>query len=125
MFAQGAFFVPGQELREFTVLRPGKRETENGRIVNNSDTPIGTIKAILAQAKPEEKERWRQLQHPITHKIIMPFAADKPEINAEYVFELDGRRFYMKGEPYNIGDLNRWTIYYCEERNDTNVSKSK
>lgn len=116
MFAQGVFFVPGQELRKFTVLRPENRETENGRIVNNSYTPIGTIRAILAQAKPEEKERWRQLQHPVTHKIIMPFTA--LEIKADYIFERGGRRFYMKGEPYNIGDLNKWTIYYCEERKD-------
>lgn len=70
MFAQGVFFVPGQELREFTVLRPNIRKTENGRVVNNSYAPLGNIKAILAAARPEEKERWRQLEHPVTHKII-------------------------------------------------------
>jgi len=110
--------LPGQELREFTVLRPETRGTANGRegITNQHET-IGTIRAILAQAKPEEVQRWRQLGHPITHKIIMQH---KPsfDIRPGDIFERAGRRFYHQMTPYDIGDIGRWTIFYCSERAD-------
>ncbi len=117
MFGQGVFFVSGKELREFTVSRADTRETENGRVINSSYTPVCVIKGILAAAKPEEKERWRQLQHPITHKIIQQ-GISAVKIKAGYVLECEGRKFYVRAEPYNIGGLNYWTIYYCEERSD-------
>ncbi|MDR3148628.1 MAG: hypothetical protein LBT88_01230 [Oscillospiraceae bacterium] len=117
MFTGGVFFFPGQELREFDVLRPNARETENGRIVNNGYTSAGKITAILAAAKPEEKERWRQLEHPITHKIIQQHTPAF-EIKAGDVFERAGRHFYNQAMPYNVGDISHWTIYYCEERED-------
>jgi len=117
MLGESSFFIPGQELREFTVLRPEARETDNGRILNNIYTPIGTIKAVLAAANPTEKERWRQLQHPITHKIISRRIAAF-EINPGDVFEYGERRFYIQTKPYNVGDLGSWMIFYCEERSD-------
>jgi len=117
MFGHGVFFVLGKELKDFTVLRPEIRETENGRIINNSYIPACEIKAILAAAKPEEKERWRQLQYPITHKIIQQ-GISPVKIKAGYIFECEGRKFHIRAEPYNIGGLNYWTIYYCEERGD-------
>jgi hypothetical protein len=111
--------VPGQELRTFAVKRPDKRETELGRVVSGGFEDLGEIKAILAAAKPEEREQWRQLSHPITHKIIMQ---GKPsyEVLPGYVFEYDKRRFYNQGMPYNVGDLGHWTIFYCDERTDIN-----
>lgn len=117
MFAQNIFFVPGQELREFTVLRLENRETENGRIVKNSYMTVGKINAILAQAKPAEIERWRQLQYPVTHKIIQQGKIE-PKIKENDILEYGERRFHIQAKPYNIGDLGHWTIYYCEERSD-------
>lgn len=117
MLGHGVFFVSGRELREFTVLRPDVRETENGRVINNSYITVCKIRAILAAAKPEEKERWRQLQHPITHKIIQQ-GISEVKIKAGYILEYEERKFYISTEPYNIGGLNYWTIYYCEEKGD-------
>jgi hypothetical protein len=111
---------PGQELREFKVFRPETRETELGRIVTNQlleSGEIGKVKAILAQATPEEIQRWRQLTHPITHKIIMRSKPDF-EIKTGDVFERDGRRFYHQKSPVDVGDLGHWNIFYCEERSD-------
>ena len=123
MFTGVVFLVPGQELREFDVMRPETRETSNGRVVNNGYASVGKVTAILAAAKSEEKERWRQLEHPITHKIIgqgvPPF-----EVKPGDIFErADGspagrRRFYNQATPYNVGDIGHWTIYYCDERSD-------
>jgi hypothetical protein len=119
MFTGAAFLRPGQELRDFEVLRDGTKKTDAGRVLASGEgTRIGTIKAVLAAAKPEEKERWRQLQHPITHKIIQQ-RAPTFEVLPGDAFVRAGRRFFVQAAPYNVGDLNHWTIYYCEERSDT------
>jgi len=73
MFTGNVMLLPGMEQRVFTVYRPLRRGTELGRVLRDSETRIGQITAILAEAKPEEKERWKQLEHPITHKIIMQY----------------------------------------------------
>jgi hypothetical protein len=120
MFTGAINLYPGQELREFKVLRTKNRETERGRIVSageGEEKTLGTIKAVLAAAKPSETERWRQLEHPVTHKIIQ-YGASGFEIRPGDVFEREGRRFYNQTLPYNIGGLNHWTIYYCDERTD-------
>ena len=110
--------IPGQELRDFTVLQPDTRGTESGREgLINDYKPIGVIQAVLAQATTEETERWRQLTHPITHKIIMQNAPPF-EVKSGYIFERAGRRFYVQALPYDVGDLGQWTIFYCDERTD-------
>ena len=124
--------VPGQEIRMFTVYRPDRHETDLGRILRDSDTKIGNIMAILAAASTQEKERWRQLEHPITHKVIlqhttqyeilpgdvfvyMPQPRPFTQVNGQ---EQRERRFYCQAMPYDIGDIGHWTIFYCEERSD-------
>jgi hypothetical protein len=119
MFSGSVFFLPGQEIREFSVYHPETRETEIGRVLKNNETLVGTIHAILAAARPEEKERWKQLQHPITHKIIMQFTPAF-DIRPGDVFVYDGRRFYNQAMPYNVGNIGHWMIFYCEERTDIN-----
>lgn len=117
MFVGAIMHLPGEELRHFRVLRPETRETARGRVVTNEFTEVGHITAILAQARPEEVVRWQQLEHPITHKIIMrcipPF-----EVLSGDIFEREGRRFYMQAKPYDVGDIHHWMIFYCDERND-------
>jgi len=115
MFTGNVMLMPGQELRAFTVLRPEVRGTENGREgLTNRFVEVGVIRGILAQAKPEEIERWRMLNHPVTHKIIMqrtpPF-----EVKPGDVFERAGRRFYHQTSPYDVGDIGHWTVFYCDE----------
>ena len=116
MFSGSVFLTPGQELREFAVLAPTTRSTANGREIINGYKTIGKLKGILAEAKPTEVERWRQLGHPVTHKVIQQGIF--PDIKAGYVLELDERRFYLQAQPHNPGGLNHWTIYYCEERSE-------
>jgi len=132
MFTGNVMLVPGQEIRMFTVYRPDRHETELGRVLRNSDTKIGNVMAILAAASTQEKERWRQLEHPITHKIIMQHTAPfeilpgdvfvydpQPKPNSQVKgAEQRPRRFYNQSSPYDIGDIGHWTIFYCEERSD-------
>lgn len=118
MFTGAINFLPGQELRPFTIYRQGERKTESGRVVMNGVEPIGEIKGILAAAKPEEIERWRQLEHPVTHKIIQQGTAPF-EIRPGDSITHGGKRYIVQTEPYNPGGINHWTIYYCDERGDT------
>jgi len=109
--------VPGQELRDFKILRPGKRETNTGREVIGSYEEVGTLKAILAQATPEEVERWRQINHTVSHKLIMRHNPPVDVLPGD-VFERNGRRFFHKTMPNDPGDLGHVNIFYCNERTD-------
>ncbi len=117
MFAGAINLTPGQELKKFDVYRDGDHRTASGRITSNGTELLGSIKAVLAAAKPEEIERWRQLQHHVTHKIIQqgvpPF-----QIRPGDCFKQGEKRYIVQTEPYNPGGLNHWIIYYCEERSD-------
>ena len=119
MFTGPVMLLPGQELRDFTVFRPETRRTDRGQAVIGGYMEIGGIRAILAQASPQEIERWRQLGHPVTHKIIMQRTPAFDVLPGD-IFEYAGRRFYIKAMPHNVGDISRWTIFYCEERFDLN-----
>jgi hypothetical protein len=117
MFTGNMNLRPGQELREFDVLRPRTHETERGRETIIDYAHIGAVNAIFAAARPEERERWRQLEHPITHKIIMRHAPPFDVMPGD-IFERAGRRFYNQAMPYDVGDIAHWTIFYCDERSD-------
>lgn len=117
MFTGIVNLFPGQELREFDVYRDSEHRTASGRIVSSGAEKLGTIRAVLAAAKPEEIERWRQLEHPVTHKIIQRGAAPF-EIRAGDSLVRGDKRYVVQTAPYNPGDLRHWTIYYCEERGD-------
>lgn len=118
MFPGKVFLAPGKELMEFDVFKPEKTETLRGQVLNNKLTGSGKIKAVLAQASPLEIQRWKQLQHPISHKIIAKGAPDF-EIAPGDILQLKKRRFVVRTNPYNIGGLYHFVIYYCQERTDT------
>lgn len=117
MFTGAIHLIPGQELRTFTVCRDGEHKTASGRVISNGAEVLGSIRAVLAAAKPEEIQRWHQLEHPVSHKIIQQGTAAfeiKPGDSL-----VDGeRRYIVQTTPYNPGGLNHWTIYYCNERSD-------
>jgi len=117
MFTGAIFLTPGQELREFEVWREQDYCTASGRITSNGAQRLGAIRAVLAAAKPEEIERWRQLEHPVTHKLIQPGIAPFG-IRAGDSLVHGEKRYIVQTAPYNPGGLNHWTIYYCEERGD-------
>jgi len=117
MFTGPVNLLPGQALREFDVFRDADHRTASGRITSNGVERLGSIRAILAAAKPDEIERWRQLEHPVTHKIIQKGAAPF-EIKAGDSLVRGEKRYIVQTAPYDPGDLHHWTIYYCEERSD-------
>ena len=117
MFTGAINLLPGQELRRFEVFRQTEHKTAGGRITYDDEKLLGEIKGILAAAKPQEMERWRQMEHPVTHKIIQQGVAPF-EIRAGDTIVRGDKRYTVQTAPYNPGGINHWTIYYCEERSD-------
>lgn len=111
------YLRPGNLYKDFTIEKKDAVITSRGRAKREYDSETGgQVRGILAEAKPEEKERWRQLQHPITHSIVQ---RGTPKAAAEDRLVFGDRIFYIQGvdEP---GALGLWTIYYAEERFDGN-----
>ena len=125
MLVFNVMMLPGQELREFSVARPETGGGGDGGVQARSRRAgaiggyahVGNIKGVLASAKPDEAERWRQLGHTVSHKIIMPGKPDFEVLPGD-VFERGARRFYNRMMPNDAGDLGHWTIFYCAERAD-------
>ena len=110
------YLRPGNLFKDFTIEQKGEGTTARGRVTSGYSPKSGAqLSAVLADADPEEKERWQQQQHPITHTITQrgtPLAGEGDRL-------VHGSRyFYIQGvnEP---GSLGLWTIYYTQERSDT------
>lgn len=110
------YLRPGNLFKDFTVETTGAAISSRGRTKKEYEKEKGPmIRAVLAEAKPDEKERWRQLQHPISHTITQK-GTPKAKAGDRLIF--GSRIFYIQGvdEP---GALGLWTIYYADERMDT------
>lgn len=112
------YLRPGNLVKDFIVEHRSEYSDSRGRTRATYDVENTTaFKAVLAQATTSEKERWEQLQHPITHTIIQhgkPIA--KPQDRMIHA----GRNFYIQGID-EVAELAIVTIYYAEERSDTNA----
>lgn len=118
---------PGQGFQPFTVLRRTGTTTATGRPHTGSLTTMGTFYGIISQASPREQEQWKQLGNPISHTIVQ--RGTKNMARANDVLELQPRqsccceqekprRFLVKGEPHNPGELGHFLVYRVEERQD-------
>lgn len=99
------------------VFRGTKERSGKGRMTQGEGILVGEFRGILAQAVASEKERWRQLTHPVTHKIIQK---NLPDFTVEVgdVFSTGTQEFIVSAVPYNVANLGQWVIYYCQERRD-------
>jgi len=111
------YLRPGNLFKDFLIEKKGATLSTRGRARSEYDGETEErIRGVLAEAKPVEKERWRQLQHPISHTITQKW---RPQAEAEDRLILGERMFFIQGvdEP---GAIGLWTIYYVEERFDGN-----
>ena len=109
------YLRPGNLYKDFFVAEKTTETDGKGRnkVIYKPDT-AKLIHAVFAQATPQEKQRWEQIQHPITHTLV---DKEKPKASTGQVLTHGKRRFYIQGvdEP---GELSLYTIYYVEERVD-------
>jgi hypothetical protein len=61
---------PGALVTTFDVERRSDSPDDRGRI-KTSFVPRGEVSGVLAQASPSEQLRYQQLQHPVTHTLVI------------------------------------------------------
>ena len=113
---------PGQGFRHFRVLRREGAVTASGRPYPGGLTEQGRFLGIISQASPGEKEQWKQLGSPITHTIVQrgTVNAARSDDVLEAAWDPDGplRRFLVRGQPHDPGELGHFLVYHVEERED-------
>jgi len=64
------YLRPGNLFKDFTIEKRNEDTTARGRVsAGYKPVPDTILRAVLADADPDERERWQQQQHPITHTI--------------------------------------------------------
>jgi hypothetical protein len=111
------YFRPEQIFLWFTVEPLDGGLNTRGREVNKwqAADPLIRFQGIKADASPENIERYRQAQHPITHSISVQGAPQA--VTGDRLKTDDNKYLYIQGIE-TPGGLNLWTIYQCEERPD-------
>lgn len=117
MFGLSFLMTTGSPVVLFSVYRGGSQITLSGRVLQGEAEFLGEMQGILARSRGTEKERWRQLSHPISHLIIV---RGVPNIHLRVgdVLRHQGRDFILNAIPYDVGGLGHWTELYCDERRD-------
>lgn len=114
------FLRPGQGYKKFTIKKKASSLTSSGNPIKGGYTDVGTFIGAIASATEEEKEQWKQLDHPITHKIVQYGVGDVAIATNYIVLSESGksdRYFYVQGTG-NPGELNHMMRYFVEERKD-------
>lgn len=105
----------GNLYKNFIIEESTSSINTSGRTINSYDTSSTKIlKGILTDADPQEKYRWEQLSHPISHVIVQD---GTPKAKAKDRLLYENRVFYIQGVD-NISNLGIKTLYYVEERFD-------
>ena len=109
---------PGQGFKLFRVYRRQGGTTDSGRPRTATLSEKGKFYGIISQASPTEKEQWKQLGTPITHTIVQRGTKDRAKATDVLELKDEGRRFLVKGEPHDPGELGHFLVYKVEERAD-------
>lgn len=113
--ARMSYLRPGNLFHEFVIESGSQQIGSFGRPGRKYDGETrNTLKGALADATTADKERWSQLQHPITHTIVQ---AGAPKAKAEDKLVL-GDRIFLIHAVDDCGGAGITTIYYAEERMD-------
>lgn len=115
-------FLPfGSASCDFQVFRAVAVTTEMGRVLHNVSEEIGKISGVLAEASSYEKERWRQLSYPVSHKVILSghpsFLLEVGDV-LRWESGTGTREMILNGIPYDVGNLGHYLIIYGNERRD-------
>ena len=111
---------PGQGFQKFTILRREGDISSKGRPYTGALSRCGGFDGIISSSSPSEIERFKQLGHTVTDKIIQQGTTCRAKAND--ILELregkQTRRFLVHGDPRNPGELGHFLIYHVEERTD-------
>ena len=108
------YLRPGNLFKDFLIERDDEIIGKSGRPEVSYQEETRTLKGCLADANDGDRERWKQLQHPITHTIVQ---RGQPRAKQDDRLIL-GERVFLIHAIDNCGGLGVSTIYYAEERAD-------
>lgn len=115
------FLRPGQGFLSFEIYRKESDVTKTGRPVQSDWKKTGdSFDGIVIGASQQEKEKYKQGDHSVTHKIIQQYAFHKAKAT-DYLIS-DKGEYYVMGVK-NPAELDHAMIYYVEENNG--LSKKK
>lgn len=112
--ARFMYLRPGNMYKNFVVEKAAVKPGKSGRPQHVYEDVGEVIHGVLAEANDKQIERWKQLQHPISHTIVQ---AGGPKAKEGDKLCLEERVFFVQGID-KAGSLGISTIYYVEERND-------
>lgn len=109
------YLRPGNLAKDFWIEKKATATTTYGRTTGEyGEGSAEHVLAVLAGATTAEIERFKQIEHPISHTIThwgRPKAVEGDRL-------IHGSRvFYIQGVD-DPGDVGVCTIYYAEERSD-------
>ena len=110
------YLRPGSIFRDFIVERKTTSTNEIGRKHSTFEPTGGIVCGVLSDAKTAELQRWRELNHPITHTIVQKNGKIMAKEGDRLV--RDSRIFYVQGVD-DASMLGAFILYYVEERRDT------
>lgn len=106
------FLRPGQQIKQFNVYRKVSIKDDKGRVSFSHDAiPIDTIFGSISKANQKELDRWKQVEHPISHTIVVEGTSI---VEAEDILEIRGDRYYVQGKD-NPGGIDAFEIIYCDQ----------
>ena len=110
---------PEQLSRIFRIYTYESEPTARGREKQLGPMLKGEARCILATAKPNEAERYKQLAVTVTHAIIQR-GGPRARENDVFVLVKNGveSRFFRVQAVHNKGELDIDTVFYCQERSD-------
>ena len=109
------YLRPGSLSRQFLVEEKGTGIRDTGRKETVFRGTGRILVGVLSDAKTSEIQRWKELQHPITHTIVQQGGPVLAKPGDRLVH--GGRYFYVQGvdDPSMLG---AFVLYYVEERSD-------
>lgn len=112
--ARRMYLRPGHLYKKFEVKNFSAKIGAGGRPQHTYKDMDVVLSGVLAEADNRQMERFKQLQHPVTHTIVQKGSPLAKEMDKLVLGE---RVFFVQGvdEP---GALGICTIYYVEERKD-------
>lgn len=110
------YLRPGNLYKDFVIEPHIAEKSTTGRATAKYDTESRQLlRGVLSDASPEVIERFSQNAHPVTHQIAQ---RGRPKAKAGDRLLLENRAYYVEGvDP--LGDLDLYTLYYVQQREDT------
>lgn len=114
------YLRPGSLFRQFLVEEKGTSTRDTGRKETVFRATGRMINGVLSDAKTQEIQRWKELQHPITHTIVQK---DGPALAKAGDRLVHGNKYFFVQGTDDASMLGMFVLYYVEERSDRNDAK--